>query len=78
MQFNGGDVFQITAVASLGAIDTIYYAPTAWCTLITEEWIVNRLGLTVISDFEENVGIRIMIGKIRLMTRFWYEGRKCI
>ena len=71
LQFIGGHVFQINAVASLGAIDTTYYAPTAWCTSITEEWIVNRIGLTIIFGSEENDGIWIMRGNTRLMTGFW-------
>ena len=31
-----GHVLEINAVASLGAIDTIFYAPNAWCTSIPE------------------------------------------
>ena len=58
----GGHVFQITAIASLGAIDTIYYERTVWCISITEEWIINQLGLTIISESEENGEIRIMRG----------------
>ena len=73
-----GQVLQITIVASMGAIDTIFYAPTAWYTSISEEWIVNHLDLTTISASEENRGIRFMKGDLRIMTEFWYEGRKCI
>ena len=75
LQSIGGHVFQITDVAPLGANDTIFYAPTSWCTSTTEEWIVNQLGLTIIADSEENGRIRIMRGYTRLMTGFWYEGR---
>ena len=60
LQSIGGHVFQITAVASLGAIETIYYAPNAWCTSIAEKRKVNRIGLTIISDSRENGGIRII------------------
>ena len=74
----GGHVLQMTAVALMGAIYTIFYAPTAWCTSISKEWIVNHLDLTIISASEENGGIRFMKGNLRIMTGFWYEGRKCI
>ena len=50
----GGHVLQIISVASMGAIDTIFYVPTAWCASIPEEWIVNRLDITIVSASEEN------------------------
>ena len=56
----GGHVVQITADTSMGAIDTNFYAPTAWCTSISEEWIVNHLDITIVSASEENGGIRFM------------------
>ena len=66
----GGHVLQITAVVSMGAIDTIFYEPTAWCTLISEEWIVNHLDLTFVSASEENGGIRFMKESLRVVTKF--------
>ena len=71
-----GHVLQIIAVASMGAIDPILYAPTAWCTSISVEWIVNQLNLTIISTSENNGGIRFMKEGLRIMMGFWYEGRK--
>ena len=70
-------MFQMAAVASLRAIDNLL-CTKCMCTSITEEWIVNQLGLTIITDSEENGGIRIMRGNTRLMMGFCYEERKCI
>ena len=66
----GGHVLHITAFASMGAIYTIIYAPTAWCTLISAEWIVNHLDQTIISASEENGGIRLMKEGQRIMIGF--------
>ena len=74
----GGHLIQITAVASMGTIYIVFYAPTAWCTSISEELIVNRLNVTIISASEENREIRFMKKGLRIMTVFLYEGRKCI
>ena len=71
-------MLQITAVASMGAIDTIFYTPTAWCTSIPEKWIVNHLDITIVSVSEENGGLRFMKESQRIITGFWYEGIKCI
>ena len=65
-----GHVLQITAVAFMGAMETIFYAPTAWCTSISEEWIVNQLNLTIISAAEENGSISFMKKGLRVMTGF--------
>ena len=63
-------MLQITAVASMGAIDTIFYVPTAWCTSILEEWIVNYLDIVIVSASEENGGIRFKKDGERNMTGF--------
>ena len=62
----------------MGVIETIFYAPTAWCTLIPEEWTVNHLDIIIVSAFEENGGIGFTKGGERIMSGFWYEGLKCI
>ena len=62
----------------MGAIETISYEPTVWCTPITEDWIVNNLDLKIISASEENGGIRIMKDDQRPITSFWYEEIKRI
>ena len=69
----GGHVLHITAVASIRAIQTIFYELTVWCTLITGDWIVNNLDLKIISAAEENGGIRIMKDDQRLINGFWYK-----
>ena len=84
----GWHVLQITAVASMQAIETIFSEPTAWCTSITKDWIVNNLDygwLTLLYYQLENNqclwrkwGIRIMKDDQILITGCWYEGRKCI
>ena len=73
-----GNVLQITAVALMGAIDTVFYAPTAWCTLIPKVWIVNQLDFTTISASAENGGICFMKKGLKIMTGLWYKGRICI
>ena len=61
----------------MGAKDAIFYAPTAWCTSISEEWLVNQLDLTIISASEENGRIRFMKGDLRRLDS-GMRGRKCI
>ena len=66
----GENVLHITVAALMGAIETILYEPTAWCTLITDNWIVNQLGLTIVTYYEENGGIHLIKNVRRLMTGF--------
>ena len=65
----GGHVFQITAVALRGTIDTIFFAPTAYCTSITEEWIVSCLGLSIVTEPAKSGRIRIRRADNRILVR---------
>ena len=46
-------MLEIRAVASMGAIDTIFFALNAWCTSIPKVWIVH-LDLLIVVASEEN------------------------